>query len=87
MARIRSRSARSVTSRRETPPGRSALCDRRNRRDDDRLNSSVNTNDWSYAHDAYGQQACALAGATTCTTGTTRVLTTLDALDRTYQRT
>jgi len=51
-----------------------------------KADSTVAANDWAWTYDAFSRLTCAKQ-ATTCTSGTTRVLTTLDAFDRTYQRT
>jgi RHS repeat-associated protein len=50
------------------------------------IDSSVATNDWTYAFDAYSRTTCAVQGST-CASGSTRVLFSLDALDRATTRT
>jgi hypothetical protein len=50
-------------------------------------NSATNANDWARAYDAYGRMSCAKPASTACTSGTTRVLPTYDALDRTASQT
>jgi RHS repeat-associated protein len=47
--------------------------------------SSIATNDWAQTYDAYGRLTCSKQ-ATSCSSGTTRVLLTLDALDRALNR-
>jgi RHS repeat-associated protein len=47
-----------------------------------KTDSSIAANDWAYGFDAYGRMSCAKQ-ATSCTSGTTRVLPLYDALDRT----
>src|SRR5918996_4989860 len=49
------------------------------------IDSSVAANDWAYEFDAYSRLACALQGSS-CASGSTRVLFTLDALDRATTR-
>jgi len=51
-----------------------------------KADSTTAANDWAYAYDAFSRLTCAKQ-ATTCTSGTTRVLSTLDAFHRVYQRT
>lgn len=49
------------------------------------IDSSIAANDWTYAFDAFSRTTCAVQG-TSCASGSTRVLFTLDALDRARTR-
>jgi RHS repeat-associated protein len=51
-----------------------------------KADSTVASNDWAYTYDHLSRLTCAKQ-ATGCSSGTTRVQFTLDAFDRTYQRT
>jgi RHS repeat-associated protein len=50
------------------------------------IDSSIAANDWTYAYDPYARLTCAVQG-TSCASGSSRVLFTLDALDRALTRT
>ena len=49
------------------------------------IDSSIAANDWTFAYDAYSRTTCAVQG-TSCASGSSRVLFTLDALDRAMTR-
>jgi YD repeat-containing protein len=49
------------------------------------IDSSVGTNDWTYAYDPYSRLTCAVQGSS-CASGSSRVLYTMDALDRALTR-
>jgi RHS repeat-associated protein len=50
------------------------------------IDSSIGTNDWTYAYDPYARLTCAVQGSS-CASGSSRVLYTMDALDRALTRT
>jgi RHS repeat-associated protein len=50
------------------------------------IDSSVAANDWTYAYDPYSRLTCAVQGSD-CSSGSTRVLFGLDAIDRAITRT
>jgi RHS repeat-associated protein len=50
------------------------------------IDSSIASNDWTYVSDAYARLTCAVQG-TSCASGNTRVLFTMDPLDRALTRT
>jgi len=50
------------------------------------VDSSIAANDWTYGYDPYSRLTCAVQG-TSCASGSTRVLFTMDAIDRALTRT
>jgi YD repeat-containing protein len=50
------------------------------------IDSSAGTNDWTYDYDPYSRLTCAVQGSS-CASGSSRVLFTMDALDRALTRT
>jgi RHS repeat-associated protein len=50
------------------------------------VDSSIAANDWTYAYDPYSRLTCAVQ-ATSCASGSSRVLFTMDAFDRALTRT
>jgi RHS repeat-associated protein len=50
------------------------------------IDSSVPANDWTHAYDPYSRLTCAVQGSD-CSSGSTRVLFTMDAIDRALTRT